>query len=121
MRRDVTLFGDMLGAAHKIQRFTENLTRDDFETNEMAQSAVMREFQVIGEAARMVTDEAKAKYTSIPWHSIAGMRNRIIHAYFNIDLDILWKTLHTDLPVLITELQKVIPLENDDTADDSPD
>lgn len=66
MRSDETLLLDMLGVAQKIQRFTDGKAHEDFDENTMAQSAVVREFQVIGKAARMVSDEAKAKFATIP-------------------------------------------------------
>lgn len=107
MRRDDALLLDMLIAARKIHRFTAGMTREDFVTNEMAQSAVIREFQVIGEAARMVSDETRTTYHTIQWPVIAGLRNRLIHQYFEID--IVWDTIQNDLPGLIEQLEDIVP------------
>ncbi len=112
MRNDDALLLDMLLAANKIQRFIHEMTQQDFNNNEMAQSAVLREVQVIGEAARMISDERKAQLTRIQWHAISGMRNRIIHEYFNVDLNILWDTICDDIPALIKQLGQIVPPEN---------
>src|SRR5687768_15818049 len=118
MRSDAALLLDMLIAAQKIQRFVGSMSEDDFSKSELVQSAVIREFQVIGEAARMITDETKTKNSTIPWAVIAGMRNRLIHEYFTIRLKVVWDTIQNDLPPLITELQKLIP-KDDDSASNS--
>ncbi len=118
-RKDEALLLDMLIAARKIQRFTASMTQDAFKGNEMIQSAVIREIQVIGEAARMVTDETKAKHTSIEWSAISGMRNRIIHEYFNIDLSIVWETINSDIPALLEQLERIVPPEEKNRDDEN--
>jgi uncharacterized protein with HEPN domain len=117
MRSDDALLLDMLIAAQNIQQFTRDLTRSDFDASKLVQSAVIREFQVIGEAARMITDETKTINVTIPWAVIAGMRNRLIHEYFTIRLKVVWDTIQNDLPPLIIELQKLIPKEDDSMSD----
>lgn len=108
MRSDDALLLDMLLATRKILRFTGGIDEAAFLQNELLQSAVMREIQVIGEAARMVSDEAKAMHTAIPWRVIAGMRNRLIHAYFDVRLDVVWQTIQDDIPALVTQLEQVV-------------
>lgn len=78
----------------------------------MAQSAVIREIQVIVEAARLISEETKVTHNAIAWRAIAGMRNRVIHEYFDIDLDILWDTLRNDIPPLIQQLECIVPPED---------
>lgn len=114
MPRDESLLLDMLIACQKIGRFTQMLSKNDFNESELVQSAVLREIQVIGEAARLVTDETKSKQSQIPWRIIAGMRNRIIHEYFNIDLDVVWETIQTSIPQLESELGKIISSDDND-------
>jgi uncharacterized protein with HEPN domain len=82
MRDDTTHFLDMLIAARKILKFTGVLTQEVFNQSELHQSAVIREFQVIGQAAPQVSDEGKANHPEIAWDKISGMHNRIIHEYF---------------------------------------
>ena len=97
MRRDDALFLDILIAARKIQQFTFEMTKVDFQENRMAQSAVIREFQVMGEATKQISEEARTQHPNIPWHQIAGMRDRMVHKYFRIDLDIVWDTIQQEL------------------------
>jgi uncharacterized protein with HEPN domain len=111
MRSDDALLLDMLIAARKIQRFTSSMTQDVFYQTEVVQSAVIREIQVIGEAARLISDETKAQHNEILWPVISGMRNRMIHEYFNIDLGIVWDTIQYDIPPLIVQLEKIVPPE----------
>ena len=113
MRSDDALLLDMLIAAQKLQRFTAGMDQDEFNGNEMAQSAVLREFQVIGEAARLISDATKTQHTSIQWPAVSGMRNRVIHEYFNIDLAIVWDTIRDDIPPLIEQLAQIVPSEED--------
>ena len=109
MRDDKTCFLDMLIAARKIQRFASGLTEEQFNKSELHQSAIMRELQVIGEAARLVSDESKAAHPEIEWDNIAGMRNRIIHEYFRIRLSIVWQTVQNDILPLIEHLEPLVP------------
>ena len=74
--------------------------------------ALVKCVEIIGEAASSVSKDCKDNFPQIPWTNIIGMRNRLIHAYFEINLDILWKTLMDDLPPLIDEIKKIIPPEN---------
>lgn len=109
MRRDEALFLDMFLALQRIERFTHGLREDEFLTNELVQSAVIREFQVLGEAARLVSEEARDRHPTIPWRIIAGMRNRLIHEYFDIRLDVVWTTIQRDLPQLIRHVAAAVP------------
>ena len=111
MRRDDALLLDMLLACRKLMRFTQGLTVDDFRQSELVQSAVMREFQVLGDAARLITDATKSAQPHIPWWAIAGMRNRLVHVYFDIRLDAVWDTIQSDIPPLITTLEALVPAE----------
>lgn len=112
MRSDDALLLDMLLALRKIQRFTQGLDEGGFRTHELVQSAVIREFQVLGEAARLVSDTTQRQYNAIPWRVIAGMRNRLVHEYFDVRLDVVWETIQRDLPVLLAQLEAVVPLED---------
>ncbi len=117
MRSDEALLLDMLIAARRIQRFTDGMTLNDFNHSEVVQSAVLREIQVIGEAGRRVSDVTRVRYVNVPWAAIAGMRNRIIHEYFNIDLRMVWDTVQQDIPLLIAQLEQIVPADRGDTSD----
>jgi uncharacterized protein with HEPN domain len=114
VRKDEALLLDMLLACQKIQDFTKNLSEDDFKNNALVQSAVIREFQVLGEAARMMSDAGKETYKNIPWEKIAGMRNKLIHEYFDIRLNVVWETIRDDIPSLITQLEAVVLADEGD-------
>ncbi len=111
MRDDRTYFLDMLIAARKIQTFTNDLSEETFNKSELHQSAVIREFQVIGEAARLVSNEGKATHSEIEWDEIAGMRNRLIHEYFRVKLYIVWDAVQNDIGKLIAQLEPLVPPE----------
>jgi uncharacterized protein with HEPN domain len=96
----------------KIARYTQGLDALAFEANDLVQSAIVREFQVLGEAARLVSDATKQQHSTIPWRLIAGMRNRLIHEYFDIRLDVVWETIQRDLPALVAELEAIVPEED---------
>jgi uncharacterized protein with HEPN domain len=114
MRKDEALLLDMLIAARKVRRFIEGLSFDQFCGNEMAQSAVIRELQVIGEAVRLIGEETKATHTAIDWSSVIGMRNRLVHEYFDIRLDVVWQTIQEDIPDLIKQIEPLVPPDEDD-------
>lgn len=118
MRSDDSLLLDIFNAARKLQRFTAGMSRAAFNQNELVQSAVVRELQVIGEAARLITDETKHQQSQVNWHAISGMRNRLIHEYFDVDFDIVWDTIQQDIPLLISQLEPLIPPPPDDTQED---
>jgi uncharacterized protein with HEPN domain len=109
MPTDVSYFLDMLLAARKIKTFAVDLTEERFHKSELHQSAIIRELQVIGEAARLVSDEAKSIHSEINWEQIKGMRNRLIHEYFRIDLSIVWDVITNDIDTLISQLEPLIP------------
>lgn len=111
MRRDDALLLDMLVAARKIVRFLQGLTERDFQTNELVQSAVIRELQVIGEAARLISPETQARHSDIDWHAIIGMRHRLVHEYFDIRLDVVWETAAEHIPPLVAVLERIVPPE----------
>jgi uncharacterized protein with HEPN domain len=121
MRSDIALMLDMLNAAQKLQRFTQALDQQSFQEDELVQSAAVRELQVIGEAARLITAETKQQYPQINWHAISGMRNRLIHEYFDISYDIVWETIRQNIPALIMQLEPLIPPPSEaPTENDKP-
>jgi uncharacterized protein with HEPN domain len=108
MRRDEAYLLDMLLAARKARQFVEGMTLEDFAASELHQNAVIRPLEIIGEAAARVSLEARAAHPGIPWDLMVGMRNRLIHEYFRVDLTVVWETLQQDLPDLIALLEPLI-------------
>jgi uncharacterized protein with HEPN domain len=98
----------MLDAANEALTFIQGKVRSDLDSDRMLVLSLIRELEIIGEAASNVSRETRSLSSGIPWQDIAGMRNRLIHAYFDVDLDIVWSTVTKDLPVLKAELEKIL-------------
>ena len=112
MRRDDNIrFRHMLDAAKEVMSFAKNKTRKDLDNDRMLTLSLVKSIEIIGEAASKVTDETKKRFPEIPWTNMIAMRNRLIHAYFDIDLDVLWGTIVDDLPPFIEDLEKIISSE----------
>ena len=100
------MIADILESYHKILPYTEGLTYDDFLKDSRTIDAVIRNFEIIGEAANRLPEEFKEKYPSIDWHRIRGFRNRIVHDHMGIDFGIVWEIKNTYLTSLIDSLKK---------------
>jgi uncharacterized protein with HEPN domain len=101
MRRDVQVcVADILESIGRIEQYTKGGSRDDFMANVQAQDAVLRRLEIIGEAVKRIGDDVRSKYPAIPWKEIAGMRDVLIHAYFGVKLEQVWKVIEEDLPPL---------------------
>ena len=111
MSRDGAYLLDMLIASRKIIQFTQGVTREGFERDEVLQNAIIRLLEVIGEAARVVSDERKLANNSVPWKQIVGMRYRLVHEYFRIDLERVWDTIQADVPELIRLIEPLVPAD----------
>lgn len=111
MRHDLVLMLDMLLAGQNVLEFTAGMTQAMFFANRMAQSAVIRELQVIGEAARLISEETQAQHAEIAWRQISGMRNRVIHEYFDVKLPVVWDVIQHDIPALVAQLERIVPPE----------
>lgn len=112
MWRDDAYLLDMLNAARKIQTFLQGMSEDEFRKSELHQQAVMRLIQIIGEAARKISDACKQAHPEIAWVQISGMRNYLIHEYFRINLDTVWQVVHNHIPALIAQLEPLVPPDN---------
>lgn len=108
---DLIRLRHMLDAAKAAQGFTRNRRQEDLLHDRQLEWALVKAVEIMGEAAGQLSAEAKAELPDIPWHKIIGMRNRLVHAYFEINLNILWQTIIEGLPPIITELEKIIPVE----------
>jgi len=109
MRRDDAYLLDILIAARQARTFLEGVTWEEFVQSDLHQSAVLRPLEIIGEAARRVSPEAQQAHPEIPWAQMIGMRNRLIHEYFQVDLRRVWETVQSDLPDLITRIEPLVP------------
>ena len=105
---DRILLRHMLDAALKAKHFIQGRSRGELDSDEMLALAVIRLLEVMGEATRGLSQEVKDKNPQIPWKQIAGTRDRLIHGYFDVDLDIIWAIITRDLPPLIKELENLL-------------
>lgn len=99
--------GDILDSAAKILNYTEGLSFEQFTTDGKTIDAVIRNFEIIGEAANRLPEEFKDRYPDIDWHRIRGFRNRIVHDYFGIDYSIVWLIKETFLPNMMMQLKSL--------------
>ena len=98
----------MLDAAFEIRQYVQSVKRDDLNHNPMLVHSLVHLLEIIGEAANQTSDELRENTPDIPWPIMIGMRNRLIHVYFDIDLNVVWSTSTIDIPMLIAELKKLI-------------
>jgi uncharacterized protein with HEPN domain len=113
MRRDDAYLLDILIAARRAIEFVDGLTWEEFVASDLHQSAVVRTLEIIGEAASRVSQDMRDAYPELPWPQMIGMRHRLIHEYFRVDLATVWDTVQNDLPPLIDQLEPLIPPEDE--------
>jgi uncharacterized protein with HEPN domain len=108
MSRDDAYLYDILESARAALEYMYGKTWDEFSTDPMLQDAVVRRLEIVGEASGRVSNETQKKYSHLPWQAMKGTRNKIIHEYDSIELDIIWDIINQDLPHLVSELEKII-------------
>lgn len=98
----------IIDAGEEALSFVQNLNYENFSKNRMLILSVIKEIEIIGEAASKITEETKMEYSFIPWKDIIGMRNRLIHGYFDVDIKLVWNTTRNDLPSLIFSFKEIL-------------
>jgi len=106
---DLVRLRHMLDSGREAISYAQGRQRTDLDHDRMLVHALVRCIEIIGEAASSTSAECRAEIATIPWSDIVGMRNRLIHAYFDIDLDLVWNTVEDDLSPLVAELERVVP------------
>ncbi len=115
MRDDSIRLQDIVEAIERIERYA-GIDKSAFERDELVQTWMVYNVQIIGEAAANISEELRAMHPEIPWRSIASMRNVVIHAYFKVDLDEVWNVVQNDLPVLKERIGKLISETSGESA-----
>jgi uncharacterized protein with HEPN domain len=105
---DLAYIDHILDCIRKINEFTTGLSLKEFKTNEMVQDAVIRNIEIIGEASKRISTDTKQAYYRIPWKEIAGMRDKLIHDYLGVDIDVVWKTVQQDIPALEKLIKEIV-------------
>ena len=111
MRDDAGYLLDMLLAARDATSFLAGLTWEQFENSRLHQNAVIKAIEITGEAASRISPQTRAAHPEIPWSEVIGMRHRLVHGYFEVDLQKVWDTVHRDLPLLIAQIEPLVPPE----------
>ncbi len=105
---DLVRVRHMLDAAQRALEFSAGANRNALDEDEKLTLSLVRLLEVIGEAANNVSDDFQEKFPEIPWCQIGATRNRLIHGYFDVDLDVVWEIISVDLPNLVPQLEKII-------------
>ena len=107
-KKDPLVFvGHIIESIEKIEDFSKDLSKEDFFNDEMRQSAIVRQVEIIGEASKNISESFRNKYLNIPWKAMIGTRDKIIHHYFGVDLEAVWRILEKDIPELKKEILKI--------------
>ena len=108
MKRDKAYLKHILDGISNIEKFIEGIEKEDFLGNVEKQYAVLRGLEIIGEATKNLSEKLNTKYPHIPWKEIAGMRDKLIHQYFGVNLDLVWETIKTKLPELKNQILQIV-------------
>ncbi len=111
-KNDIVRLRHMLDSAREVIDFVRGKRREDLNQDRLLVLGLVKALEIIGEAAYQISEETRRQVPEIPWEDIVGMRHRLVHAYFDINLDILWNTVKKDLPPLISALEKVLGEED---------
>ncbi|MBM3710131.1 MAG: DUF86 domain-containing protein [Actinobacteria bacterium] len=107
--RDPKLYlKDILAAMNAIEKFVNRKDFKKFKKDDMRLSAVVRKFEIIGEATKNIPEEIKLKYSTIPWKDMSGIRDRLIHFYFGIKYELVWETIKKDIPKVKPLIEKIL-------------
>lgn len=111
MQRDGAYLLDMLLAARRAAQHASGIDRKQFEASPLHQDAIVRQLQVIGEAARKLSESTKGQHAHIDWAGIVGMRHRLVHDYRTVRIDVMWHVVTNEVPRLIRDLEQIVPPE----------
>ncbi|HLD82682.1 MAG TPA: DUF86 domain-containing protein [Candidatus Omnitrophota bacterium] len=109
-RKDFELLSDIKEAIRRIRLYLNRLSYERFMEREESQDAVVRNLEIIGEAAKNLSTHLKKGYANIPWKELAGLRDRLVHQYFGVNLDIVWRIVNQELPELTKQIEEILEI-----------
>jgi uncharacterized protein with HEPN domain len=112
MKDDLTYLRDILDSAYHIRDYARNVTRLQFNQDEMRQDAIVRRIEIMGEATKQLSMNFRQQYPNLPWKQMAGMRDVVIHNYAEVDLDFVWQVMIEEIAPLIKQLEALLPPED---------
>jgi uncharacterized protein with HEPN domain len=107
VKDDLAYVEHILDCIRKINEFSEGLSFKEFSCNELVQDAIIRNIEIIGEASKKISSNTKQIYFEIPWKEIAGMRDKLIHDYLGVDVEVVWRTIKEDIPILERQIREI--------------
>jgi len=118
-RSQLLYLNDIADAVKNIQSYVRNLTHEEFTDDQMRVDAVIRNFEIIGEAVKNLSEDIKTEFPKIDWRAVSGFRDVLIHGYFGVDMDILWDIIVQKVPELQNEIERIIAYEQDKKIENS--
>ena len=104
---DLAYVEHILDCIRKIKEFSEGISFREFSSNELVQDAIIRNIEIIGEASKKISSDTKQIYFEIPWKEISGMRDKLIHDYLGVDVEVVWRTIKEDIPILERQIREI--------------
>ncbi len=108
MKKDEAFLKHILDAISDVENFSKNVTRAEFLGNKEKQYAVLRALEIMGEASKNLSEQLKGKHTEVPWRDVAGMRDKLIHGYFGVKLEMVWETIRNELPKIKKQIREIL-------------
>lgn len=107
--RDLHSLLDIVQSAELVDSYVQNVSEEQFVANQQLQDAIIRRLEILGEAAGRVSEEGQAELADVPWSKIKGLRNRLVHEYDNISLEVIWRVACTEMTELIPQIKPILP------------
>jgi uncharacterized protein with HEPN domain len=117
MKKDDSVYlRHIIDAFEQIGLYMNSVSHEEFLRNRLLQDGVIRQLEVMGEAARNLSEDLRNEYPEIPWRQMIGLRNRMIHAYFNVDLQIIWEIVQGDIPDLKQKMKQILDAISEESS-----